>query len=152
MKLSRKGGLRLRLDPVEVSVLSALLGQLGPVLAGENPDDPVVQRLYPSAYPDDAGAETEYRSITEPGLRGERLERAQACAADLAGPDVDLSDPAAATRWIQVLNDLRLVLGTRLGVTEDDPDFDPSDPSEQPRMVYHWLTGVQDAVVHAIMR
>ena len=152
MKLSRKGGLRLRLDPVEVSVLTTLLGQLGPTLAGDDGDDAVVQRLYPSAYPDDAEAETEYRSITESSLRAERLDRAQACVAELAEPEVDLSDPEDATRWIQVLNDLRLVLGTRLGVTEDDPEFDPTDPAEQPRLVYHWLTGVQDAVVQALMR
>jgi plasmid stability protein len=150
VKLSRKGGLRLRLEPMEISVLTALLTQLGGTLAGENPADPVVQRLYPSAYRDDVDADAEYRSITESGLRSDRLTRAQACAGEL-GREVDLTDPADATRWIQVLNDLRLVLGTRLAVTEDDPDFDPADPAEQARMVYHWLTGVQDAVVQALM-
>jgi plasmid stability protein len=150
MKLSRRGGLRLRLEPVEVSVLTALLTQLDATLGGENAADPVVQRLYPSAYPDDDEAEAEYREITEAGLRTERQQRAAACAAELSA-DVDLADREVATRWIKVLNDLRLVLGTRLGVSEDDPDFDLADPAEQPRMVYHWLTGVQDAVVDALM-
>ena len=151
MKLTHKGGLRLRLEPVEVSVLTALLTELGATLIGENDADPVVRRLYPSAYPDDVAAEAEYRAITETELRTERLDRAAACVAELA-PEIDLTDPADATRWIQVLNDLRLVLGTRLAVTEDDPDFDPDDPGEQARLVYHWLTGVQDAVVYALMR
>lgn len=150
MKVTRRGGLRLRLEPVEVSVLTALLTQLDATLGGEDADDSVVQRLYPSAYPDDDAADADYREITESGLRAERQERAAACAAELAA-QVDLSDRAVATRWIKVLNDLRLVLGTRLGVTEDDPEFDLADPEEQPRMVYHWLTGVQDAVVHALM-
>jgi plasmid stability protein len=150
VKLSRRGGLRLRLEPVEVSVLTALLTQLDATLGGENAADPVVQRLYPSAYPDDDAAEADYREITEAGLRSERQQRAAACAAELSD-EVDLTDREVATRWIKVLNDLRLVLGTRLGVTEDDPDFDLADPAEQPRMVYHWLTGVQDAVVHALM-
>jgi plasmid stability protein len=150
VKLTRRGGLRLRLEPAEISVLTALLTQLDATLAGENPDDPVVQRLYPSAYRDDADAAAEYRSITESGLRSDRLTRAQVCAAEL-GREIDLSDPVDGTRWIQVLNDLRLVLGTRLGVTEDDPEFDPADPAEQARLVYHWLTGVQDAVVQALM-
>ncbi len=150
MKVSRRGGLRLRLEPVEVSVLTALLTQLDATLGGENAADPVVQRLYPSAYPDDDEADAEYREITEVGLRSERQQRAAACAAELSD-EVNLTDPEVATRWIKVLNDLRLVLGTRLGVTEEDPDFDLDDPAEQPRMVYHWLTGVQDAVVQALM-
>jgi hypothetical protein len=52
-----------------------------------------------------------------------------------------------------VLNDLRLALGTRLGVTEeDDHDVDATDPREQPRLIYYWLTAVQDSVVHGLMR
>ena len=151
MKLTRKGGLRLHLEPVEVSVLTTLLTQLGGTLIAENDADPVARRLYPAAYPDDADAEAEYRDITETELRTARLDRAAACVAELA-PEIDLTDQADATRWIQVLNDLRLVLGTTIGVTEDDPDFDPDDPAENARLVYHWLTGVQDAVVHALMR
>jgi hypothetical protein len=151
VKLTRKGGgLRLRFEPMEVSLLSSLLTQLGAIVADDDPDDPVAQRLYPSAYRDDADADAEYRSITESGLRSDRLDRARECLAEL-GRDVDLSDPDDATRWIQVLNDLRLVIGTRIGVTEDDPDFDPADPAEQGRMVYHWLTSVQDALVQALM-
>jgi hypothetical protein len=48
-----------------------------------------------------------------------------------------------------VLNDLRLALGTRLGVTEDDYD---RGPTGEPWVIYHWLTAVQDSVVTALMR
>jgi hypothetical protein len=49
-----------------------------------------------------------------------------------------------------VLNDLRLALGTRLGITEDDDHV--VERPDDPRVVYYWLTGIQDAVVQALMR
>ena len=144
----RRGGVRLRLDPVEVEILMALLGELDETARSTDNDDPVVARLYPSAHPDDVDAAVAFRELTETGLRDDRVARIAACTADLAGGrDLDLTDPADATRWIQVLNDLRLALGTRLGVTEEDGDVDPTDPEQQPRVVYHWLTAVQDTVV-----
>ena len=52
-----------------------------------------------------------------------------------------------------MLNDLRLALGTRLGVTEDEPtDIDPADPRAQSWAVYYWLTALQDALVQTAMR
>jgi hypothetical protein len=149
----RHGRLRMKLEPVEVSLLESLLDELTVMLESDDPDDPVVARLYPSAYTDDAAAEADYRSITESGLRSDRQERVGRCAAELAlGREVDLGDPDAARRWIQVLNDLRLSLGTRLGITEEEPEIDPTDPEAQPRLVYYWLTAVQDSVVTGMMR
>ncbi len=148
------------MDTVEATLLQALLDELDTVLAGDDPDDDVLRRLYPAGYRDNLDAEIEFRALTESGLRSDRSERIDACRAELAaaqrnrgGVEVDLADPDTGRRWLQVLNDLRLTLGTRLGVTEgDDLDFDPHDPDEQPRVVYHWLTAVQDTLVQALMR
>ena len=60
-------------------------------------------------------------------------------------------DADGGQRWIQVLNDLRLVLGTRLGITEEDGDLDPAAPDFQQRSVYYWLTALQDSLVRALM-
>jgi hypothetical protein len=156
VKVSRRHGrLRLRLEPAEVQLLSMLFDELEAVLADAlDPDDAVLNRLYPPAYRDDAEADVEYRSLTESSLRTERSERIGACRAELArSGDVDLAEADAGRRWIQVLNDLRLALGTRIGITEDDdPDLDPTDRDAQPRVIYYWLTGVQDSVVQALMR
>ena len=155
MKVSRRHGrLRLRLETEEATLMSMLLDELDTLLEGPaDSDDDVLTRLYPAAYRDDPEAEVEFRSLTESSLRTARSERIATCRADLAGgPDIDLSDADAGRRWIQVLNDLRLALGTRLGITEDDePDFDPTDPGAQPRVVYYWLTAVQDSVVQGLM-
>jgi hypothetical protein len=145
----------LRLEPAEVELLTMLFDELDALLdeTGET-DDEVLQRLNPAAYPDDEAAQAEYRRLTASGLRAERDERTAACRADLSrSPNVELTDPDVGRRWIQVLNDLRLALGTRLGITEDeDHEIDATDPQARQRLVYYWLTGVQDSVVHGLMR
>jgi Domain of unknown function (DUF2017) len=153
--LRRRGHLTLRLERVEVSLLLSLLDQLENVLDGEDGDgaDGIRERLSPAGYPDDREAEREFRELTAQTLRADRDQRIGACRADLgAGGDVDLTDPDAARRWIQVLNDLRLAFGTRLGVSEEDePTLDPDAEDAELRTVYHWLTAVQDSVVVELM-
>jgi hypothetical protein len=162
VRVSRRHGRpRLRLEVEEVALLQSLFDELDAVLADdeaeekahEEADDEVRARLNPAAYRDDADSEEEFRALTAASLRELRDERLAACRADLAvGPEVDL-DAETGRRWIQVLNDLRLALGTRLGITEsDDHDIDPTDPDAQPRVIYYWLTAVQDSVVHVLMR
>lgn len=158
MKVSRRhGAVRVRLEPVEAVLLRSLLDDLADTLEADalEADDPVRERLFPAGYRDDDAAAAEFRSLTEQSLRSERSERARGVAARLeepgAGP-LEL-DGDEGERWIQVLNDLRLALGTRLAITEEDePDFDPDEPDAQQRAVYYWLTGVQDALVGALMR
>lgn len=156
MRVSRRRGrLRLQLEPIEAETLSQTLDQLDELVRDGDAGDPVVVRLFPSAYPDDADAEADYRSITESGLRSERLERIEACGGELAvdGTDteIDLGEPDVAQRWLRTLNDLRLALGTRIGVTEDDYDLDPRDPDVHDRVLYQWLTQLQDVVVVGLM-
>ena len=156
MKVRRRGQLiRLRLDPVEIRLLGRLFDDLSELVGegAESGSDPVQRRLFPAAYPDDLEAETEFRSLTELALRTERSQRVRACAADLAvgQGEVELTDESGE-RWIQVLNDVRLALGTQLDVSEEDgPEIDPDDPMAQERAIYYWLTAVQDSLVVALM-
>jgi Domain of unknown function (DUF2017) len=149
----RRGRLRLRLEPAEADALAQLFDQLEIVAGADaDPDDAVRRRLFPAAYPDDERAQAEYRDLTEESLRTERHERIEACRGELAGGgDIDLVGDAGQ-RWIQVLNDLRLAIGTRLGITEDDDQrIDPAASDQDPRLLYYWLTAMQDAVVQALM-
>lgn len=154
MRVSRRRGrVRLQFTPDESLVLSGLFDEIA--LAVETDvlpeDDPVRRRLFPAAYPDDAEADDEYRSLTETGLRTERAERARACAEQIKANDDVTMDDDDADRWIKALNDLRLALGTRLDITEEAPDPDPSDPDLQERLAYYWLTALQDSLVRALM-
>ena len=163
MKVSRRRGRTvLHLDVVEADILTSMMSELDTTVRSTDLDDPVVARLYPSAHPDDEAAAAAYRELTEAGLRDDRTGRIAACIADLVNnrvepgvdrsAELDLTDPADATRWLQVMNDLRLALGTRLGISEDDGEFDLTDPAEHSRMLYHWLTAVQDTLVTRLMR
>ncbi len=150
----RRGHVRINLEVVEAGLLATLFDDLGGALEVLPEDDPVRQRLFPSAYPEDEDAATEFRELTEDSLRGARVERLERCRAELpsAEGNVELDDEAAQ-RWLTVLNDLRLAIGTRLNVSEDDePGIDPADPDAQTRAIYHWLTALQDSLVHAVAR
>jgi hypothetical protein len=156
-----KGGARMFFEPIESEVVAAsladLLAALGP--DGLAADDPVYRRLYPAGYRDDPQAVESFRDLTEETLRTERQDRAEQCAADLAGArphrrrSTVTVDAEGGRRWMQVLNDLRLALGTRLGIEEDDDyiDVDPDDPQARSYAIYTFLTGMQDALVRAVM-
>jgi hypothetical protein len=151
--LAGNGATLLELDAEEIALLSLLTRELTMLLDAPDADDEALRRLNPAAYPDDADAESEFRSLTASGLRDERRGRIDACRDDISKSEpIDLSDADVARRWLQVLNDLRLALGTRLGVTQgEQPDIDPDDPAAQPWIVYAWLTAVQDAVVDTLL-
>ena len=149
MKLRRKSGvLRVELTDTEVALLSGLLDDFADTLTEPDPDDPVIQRLYPAGYTDDQAAAQEYRELVENDLKVERIGRLQACRAELpAGGGRMALDDEAADRWLRVLNDLRLALGTRLGVTEE-AELDERQPAVQ---IYSWLTAVQDMLVMQVL-
>lgn len=149
MKARRKGGvLRIDLRANESTLMAALLVDLSAVVASEDLADPVVRRLYPDGYADDGKAAAEFRELVAGDLRSDRVERIAACQGELPiGSGRMELDPDAADRWLRVLNDLRLTLGTRLGVTEDDQLDDSSDPAR----IYAWLSAVQETLVQNLM-
>ncbi len=149
MKVRRKSGvLRVDLSDTESALLGGLLDDFADTIAEPDPDDPVIQRLYPDGYTDDEAASREYRELVERDLRTERIGRLQACRAELPpGPGRMGLDDEATDRWLRVLNDLRLALGTRLGVTDTD-DLDDSEPAVH---IYHWLTAVQDILIMQVL-
>jgi Domain of unknown function (DUF2017) len=155
MRLRRRRGVpQLHLDEPESALLAMLLDELTDALASLPGDDPVRQRLFPAGYRDDEEAAAEFRALTEEGLRDAKVERAAQCRAELPAGAGELPlPPDAAERWLTVLNDLRLALGTRLGVTEDEsPGLDPADPGAQTWAIYYWLTALQDSLVQTAMR
>jgi hypothetical protein len=60
-------------------------------------------------------------------------------------------DDEQARAWLRTTNDLRLALGTRLGVTaETEPPEDPTDEEGSQLAVYYWLTAVQGSLIDAL--
>ena len=147
-------------DPFE-----AMMDFSGPT---SEPEDPVLQRLFPTAYVDDPEAAAEFRRYTEGALRD---GKARACAVVIdsleeAGLppeltqdgliiDVELDDEAAES-WLRALNDVRLALATRLGVEQDDEAtwyaLDDDDPRAQAHDIYEWVGYLQETLVEALVR
>jgi hypothetical protein len=143
------GGIRLRLSRDERALLVGLTGELRSLLEVA-PEDASLRRLFPPAYDDDAD-EHAYRELTGESLLGGRRE-----ALELLEQTVDREQLTAkeADAWLRALNDLRLVLGTRLDVQEDtfasEPDL--SDPRGQALAVYGYLSWLQEQLVEALAR
>jgi hypothetical protein len=143
-----KGGeVRLRLSHDERSLLAGLAEELRALLDGA-PGDPSLRRLFPPAY-DEEQDERAYREL----MGGELLDGRRA-ALDLVAETVDRDRLSAeeADTWLRALNDLRLVLGTRLDVQEntfaEEPDL--NDPRGHALAVYAYLSWIQEQLVEAL--
>ncbi|WP_109509854.1 DUF2017 domain-containing protein [Nocardioides speluncae] len=148
------------LDPFE-----AMMDFSGPTSA---PEDPVLARLFPSAYTEDEEAAAEFRRFTEGTLRDGKAAAAATIIDDLeeAGlpaelsedglhVDVELDDPSAET-WMRSFTDIRLALATRLGVEDDDQDYWRQLPDDDPRAqahdIYEWVGYLQETLVDALRK
>jgi hypothetical protein len=140
------GDFLVRLSPDERDLLRGLVVELGELLEAE-PDDPSLRRLRPRAYEDEE-VEREFRALVGGELESRRRKNLQGLA-ETAGRD--RLDAEELDRWVAGLNDLRLVLGTRLDVTEDQfaDKFDPSAPNAYELAIYAFLTWLQEAAVEA---
>ena len=154
-----------RATPHEEDPLEQMMDFSGPTT---EPDDPVLARLFPTAYPHDEDAAAEFRRFTEGGLRDHKASAAVVVIETLEGAglpdqlgeeditvDVELDQDAALT-WMKSLTDIRLALGTRLGVEQDDEELWLALPDDDPRAhlydIYQWVGYLQETLVEALSR
>lgn len=136
-------------DPTDP--LEALVG----LSAGDpvRPTDPALARLFPDGYRQDDDAASEFRRYTESDLRRGKLEAAKVVRATVPpGGGTVVLDRPQADAWLGWFNDMRLVIGTRLGIdqvdaTDDDIDDDRGDPG---RAAYQWFTYLQYDLLKAL--
>lgn len=115
------------------------------------PEDQVLARLLPDFHRDDAELAGALRSLREPELIDAKSHAAgvvlATCPEDGGRIELDVDQ---ADLWLSALNDVRLALGTTIGVTADVPEIPPEDEALAAHLgVYQWLTFVQDALVQA---
>ncbi len=144
------------LHPDEAQLIAVLPGELRDVFEGPA-DDPAAQRLFPRAYldPTEEEAESEWRAMVHPDLLRQRLDALSTVAASLerAQPAEDWLEtalgPDEVQAWLGVLNDARLVLGARLGVTDDKPAV--AKDATGAEALYAWLTGLESDLVDQLL-
>lgn len=170
-------------EPAEGEDPLAALFAEGP---SEPPSDPALARLFPEAYGDDdtelRAASAEFRRFTENDLRTRKRDDALVVVRTLdaltppsQGASRSDSDKGGGGRreggaavltltadecrnWLGSLNDLRLTIGTRLEVSDEDggedgslyrlPDSDPRKPMV---MAYLWLGALQETLIETLM-
>jgi hypothetical protein len=142
---ARDGSIQVNLGDAEREVLQDVLGQLRDALVADT-DDPLLQRLFPPAYPDDEEKEAGFRVLARDELLESRLRGIEEVESSLSAATLRTEQAEA---WMRSFNALRLVLGTRLDVREDD-DRGPiagDDPDAPAWLLYELLSGLVDDLV-----
>jgi Domain of unknown function (DUF2017) len=140
-------GVVLHLPPQEQGLIRGLAADLVATL-GDAPADPSLRRLSPPAYDDEAD-ERGYREIMGAELLSGRVQALELMAATTGNERLSAEE---AETWLRALNDLRLVLGTRLDVQEDSllDRIDSDDPDAAGLAVYAYLSWLQEQLVEAL--
>jgi len=144
---NRDGSYRIKLGADERELLRTLPAQLREMLTT---DDPSLHRLFPPAYLENVERDDEYQRLMREELISRRVE-SLTLVEETAGADRLTEEQLTA--WMKVINDLRLVLGTRLDVREDDDPtepLDPDDPMTAVRGLYWFLSYLLEAAVDAL--
>ena len=146
----RDGDFDLVLAAPLAGAVRDLLGQLDDLLE-DDPDDPSLRRLHPPAYLDDQELDAAYQLLAGDELRTKRREAIAAVVAMLERERLTEGD---LWQWLQALNGLRLVVGTRLDISEDQDELavDLDGPDGPLWQAYRFTTELQHELVHALGR
>tara|TARA_Y100000758_G_scaffold299399_1_gene261960 strand:- start:58 stop:501 length:444 start_codon:yes stop_codon:yes gene_type:complete len=146
--------MEVKIGEEERQLIGDLIDQLRELLLATSPEgklDPSLRRLYPTAYVDDVRHEQEYQRSARDQLLERRLSHLDVVESTLN--DAELNSDSV-TAWITTVNDLRLVLGTHLDVSEDDESkiLDSGGPQEQQQAIYHYLSHLLGEFLEAAER
>lgn len=173
------GRYALILDVSEQRVLANLLADMVDTI--DDADRPEMRRLFPTAYPNDPERDAEYQSLMRSELHSSHHAAAHQALGTLGVVDPDspgIDDHSSDTprelnesdlaAWTRTLNAARLMLGTKLDVSEDTDPADglfinpgPRDPgpprlADTPdaaaRFTYLWLSELLESAVSAASR
>ncbi len=110
-------------------------------------DSPLLERLFPAPYGDDTERNEGYAALAGPELIEHRREALATVRTVLNSQQVTEDQFMA---WMRSLNDMRLVLGTMIDITDDAIDLDVRDEHEQAFAVYEFLGQLLELTVAAL--
>jgi hypothetical protein len=144
-----KGGVHVDLPTDLRELLASLAKQLVELIDDpDSADDPGMARLFPPASIDDPLEALGFEQLMGEALRAGKRE---AAAVLRATADAKLLSADETLAWMRCLNDIRLVLGTRLEVREDvDIEEMLADPlAEQAALLYVSLSELVEMLSRA---
>jgi len=139
-------GFGVYLPPHYREAFGVVLGDLRELLLADNRD--VLRRLYPTAYPDDPDRTEEFAAFAHDQLLATRLDDLDTVETTL---EADTLTEEELSAWMKSANELRLVLGTQLDISEDeDPAYDEDHPLAATYELYRFLAAIVDDAVQAL--
>ncbi|MCB1258386.1 MAG: DUF2017 family protein [Microthrixaceae bacterium] len=133
----------VELSPGQRELIDGLLEQLTDMLDGNNP---AVRRLFPTPYGDDDERNAGYAVLAG----AELIDNRQAAIAQVrASLHADAVTTEELNAWMRSVNDLRLVIGTILDVTEET--VEPEGEADRELFhVYEHLGFILEHMVEAL--
>ena len=122
-------------------------------------EDPVLNRLFPDAYPHDPDASSEFRRFTERDIKAKKVADARVVLDRLATTQLgahELQVPREEIEaWLRTLTSVRLAVATRLGIRDAETANELAElPEEDPRSfmvsVYDWLGFAEETMLAAL--
>lgn len=137
----RDGSFTLRWDARDRAVIADAIAELRGLMSS---DDPAIARLFPSPYGDDAERNAGWDVLVRGELIERRLDALQRVESMFDRRTCSADELSALMRSV---NDARLVVGTRLDVSEDGPPLDMTASEASAYRLYEHLTSI---LAHAI--
>jgi hypothetical protein len=147
----RRGGrFVVSLGSQERELLTELCRQTRELLEHEDPStDTAVARLFPPAYQDDPLQNLEFERTLGDSPHAAKLAAISTLETTADASELSEDDLLA---WMSVVNDARLVLGTRIEITEEakEGDYPEDHPHHEAFGVYVYLTWLESKMIDAL--
>ena len=140
----RNGRYVINLSPEERGLIADLVEQLRELLST---DSPALRRLFPPPYGDDDERNEGYAVLAGAELIERRMAALDLVSSTLEAEDLSEDDLDA---WMRSINDIRLVLGTALDVTEDGLAPEDDDPQAPMYAAYEYLGMLLERIVRSL--
>lgn len=145
IKRKNDGTFEVKLRPEERDVIRSLIPQLRELIDERNP---MAWRLFPNAYQDDKEKAAEYEDLVGDDLRRKRLAALKTIESTIDATRINEEQLLA---WMGAVNDIRLVLGTRLDVLEETAIEDFKEDADRHLFAVYGLLGwLMEELVAAI--
>ena len=149
---SVRGGndsLKVKLNVDEAALLRQVVDEITQIISADEAT-PVHERLFPDAF-EDAEETKKYNTMVRDELKTHKLSALNSMQNTL-GDSGRVSATLSASEahlWLTALTDIRLAIGVRLDVSEEDMgrEPDPADPDGLALVVLHWLGWLQETMV-----